>query len=286
MTSPLIYNITIYDLQSLPLTTHRLTITLITWSGVGWSEIFFDSAYVNETAPAIRSTSTTSTTMTPTSLSSSDNNPKPRSRSVFHIILRIVNTPLFRRSVVAIAVGTTIGITTLVAIVFGFLYYRRTKSRQSGALPRTKEPMQFSAISPSPFATYPIAAVSLPHSPGGVVFPPTTPQSQNSAPLPTPSSVDFLIPAAFDGHSSSTSSPQSDRIHHTIAQQPLHTSTPSLATSNAGTSLNEEQTDFIHTLYKHNVPAPAIAQVINKMVGVQDGAVPKDLPGQPRYGEL
>ena len=285
MTSPLIYNITIYDLQSLPLATHRLTITLTTWSGVGWSEILLDSVYVNETAPAIRSTSTTSATMTPTSLSSSDNNSKPRSRSVNHIKLRITNIPLYRRSVVAIAVGTTIGITTLVAIVFGFLYCRRTKSRRSGAKPRTKDLMQFSAVSPSPLKTL-SAAVSLPHTPGAVVFPPTTFQSQNSAPLPTPSSADFLIPAAFDGHSSSTSSSQSDRIHHTIAQQPLHTSTPSSATSNIGTILNEEQTDFIHTLYRHNVPAPAIAQVMNKMIGGQNGTVSKDPPGQPPYGEL
>lgn len=47
---PPLYNITLYDIQSLPLASHAMIISIVPWNN-GESEIAFDYAYVNETDP-------------------------------------------------------------------------------------------------------------------------------------------------------------------------------------------------------------------------------------------
>lgn len=44
---PAVYNVTLYDIQDLPLSTHSLTLTLVAWIATNWSSIIFDYAVVN-----------------------------------------------------------------------------------------------------------------------------------------------------------------------------------------------------------------------------------------------
>lgn len=67
--SPAIYDFTLYDIQSLPLTYHALNVSLVPWWNMN-SQFSFDYAYVNETlaAPA-SSTSPASSTFAASSAS-------------------------------------------------------------------------------------------------------------------------------------------------------------------------------------------------------------------------
>src|ERR1700683_1026484 len=50
-TAPPIYNVTLYDIQSLPLSFHGMSITIVPWqNGASW--LSFDYAYVNQTNPS------------------------------------------------------------------------------------------------------------------------------------------------------------------------------------------------------------------------------------------
>jgi hypothetical protein len=73
--SPYIYNVTLYDLQSVQMIPHLLTINLVPLVGFGRSVILFDSALINETVPA------TSTSSIPTSTSQSTSTAPPTQTS-------------------------------------------------------------------------------------------------------------------------------------------------------------------------------------------------------------
>lgn len=49
---PYIYNVTLYDIQSLPPTEHTLKLSLVNWVN-STTTINFDYAYVNGTAPSL-----------------------------------------------------------------------------------------------------------------------------------------------------------------------------------------------------------------------------------------
>jgi hypothetical protein len=51
--SPLVYNLSFYDVQSLPVSLHLLLMTVVPFSGDTYYNLFFDSAYINTTAPSL-----------------------------------------------------------------------------------------------------------------------------------------------------------------------------------------------------------------------------------------
>lgn len=53
---PAIYNFPLYDIQSLPVSFHVLTITAVSGDGNGTTSVSFDYAYVNETNSLVNPT--------------------------------------------------------------------------------------------------------------------------------------------------------------------------------------------------------------------------------------
>src|ERR1700683_2855023 len=53
-TAPPIYNVTLYDIQSLPLSFHNMSITIVPWQN-GESGLSFDYAYVNQSPSQVTS---------------------------------------------------------------------------------------------------------------------------------------------------------------------------------------------------------------------------------------
>jgi hypothetical protein len=74
-TAPLIYNTSLYNIQSLPFAFHFLTLTLINWidSPDPSSLIMFDYAYINDTRPSPSTTGSNTTSSTASSTPSHSN---------------------------------------------------------------------------------------------------------------------------------------------------------------------------------------------------------------------
>lgn len=171
------------------------------------------------------------------------------------------------KSAVIVAVGGTLAGLAVVAIFFFALMYCRKKRRLQLVTEIEPNHMPFNAFNPGlPSPHIPQPAMS--YTPTSYIFNTTTPpdpqlpsnttsaqNSYNSQPA-LPSSGTFLIPPTHgtDGRSNTTFS------------------------AAAGNRPTNEQMDFAHTLYNHNIPAPAIAHMMEKMVGGNEVCIPDGHP--------
>jgi hypothetical protein len=64
ITSPALYNVTLYDIQSLPLSFHMLTLSVVDWTSFTYSMMLFDYAYVNQAPPPTSTSATPASTAT------------------------------------------------------------------------------------------------------------------------------------------------------------------------------------------------------------------------------
>jgi len=259
--APPTYNATLYDIQSLPITSHALTITIVPWQNAT-TTLSFDYAYVNVTTPSptLSSAPTSAPTTTETSVTSQ------RSHAV-----------------VGAAVGGSLAGLAIVATIFFALVYFRRKRRAmlaTGAEPnyRPFNTSKASLRTPRPFIAY----SPVPSSPNTTT--PLHPSSKNFGlghnlhPESLSSSDPSILPMsqttiADSGlRSSNMTSPESS----TKDPNPSADMPSSPHASSSANELSNEQVDFIHTLYSHNIPAPAIARVMERMIEGQEVGAPDD----------
>jgi len=263
-TTPPIYNVTLYNIQSLPLSFHEMTITFAPWGG-GYSELAFDYAFVNETKPS----------------------PPPSPSPTPSPSLSTPAAPHHSRFPVGAVVGVVGGLVVIATIVFALVYFRRkrhasliteTQPNSAGLQPlAAPQPTMAYVPTSSTFLT----ATHL-HHPSGPVS--SQDNYGNSQPA-SASSGDFLIPSippvnatnADDNPSGTTYSPPREADFNRTSEN----RTSSLQSNDPGNQITDEQADFVNTLYSHNIPAPAIARVMERMIGGQVDTASESLAGAP-----
>lgn len=182
-------------------------------------------------------------------------------------------------------------------VLFGFMRKRRASLVTETGSYHTQVDT-YNAGVPSPPTPQPLMISYATPSP---VFNTTTPIhhhrlssniSAHSDPLQgaSPSSAEFLIqstpPTNFADSSNRASNTPSSLPKDPDYDVALTNRSSSLHASGSSNILTNEQVDFVHTLYSHNIPAPAIARVMERMVGVREadasGESPVGMPGLSR----
>jgi len=236
-TSPAIYHVTLYNLQSLTFGFHTLVVHIVGWGNYGASELGFDYAYINETDPSANSLSPDS------------------------------------RSTVGPVVGGVFAGLVIIAIISAFLYVRRRRvaafviDPELDTLSSDPYDSRLHPPSPQPFTTYPSAlftrnTVAGLHFNGnsGVI----SSWQDNNSQLVTPSNPGLFIPPI----PSTTAADQNNRRSSSI-KEPHVSGVPQILPLNqvidVGSRLTDDQADFVHTLHDLNVQPREIAHVIKRM---------------------
>jgi hypothetical protein len=251
--SPALYNATLFDIQALALSLHTLTLMLNgTVPGYPYPYIIFDYALVNETASA-------------PNLSSSSTSPiSAAHHSSFPV-----------GAVVGGCVGGLVGVVT---ITCALLYCRRKKPTPAPTEPNTQP--NTTQYDPYYTGTYP-PQQTITHTPSSAPLHSTTPlysnqtftsfPSQNSN---SPSHAGVLIPTAAvdsgDKRLSSIPSQGKGPNSGTLSWRP-----ESPNDRNIPNQLTEEQAAYVQNMYSLNMPATAIALVVERML--QEGGTPSEI---------
>jgi len=242
-----------------------LTISIVSWdNGPAWGS--FDYAYVTEISQSPTSSSMSIPSSSSMSRPSSSPSPSALGASV---------SSHHSHFVVGAAVGGTLAALVVIAIGFlFFLYFRRR--RASRVMETEPNRMPFDTVN---------AGAQPPHAPQPfMTYSPTTPNQhssiissygQNSQSPESPSSGDFLIPSMPSTNNVDSGDERSNaRSFESPMKDPSYSSglayrssSPHSTSGNSGNQLTTEQADFVHTLYSHNIPAPAIARVMESMIG-------------------
>ena len=129
---------------------------------------------------------------------------------------------------------------------------RRQVARDAAEIDPGPKSSAYDDIPPIPIATIPALHSTAPHAETRNTVEPST---SMRSPQPDITVQTIAVPLVE---------------HHTIP--PTNTS-PRIPQPNASSNeLSDEQAGFVHDLYDMNVPAPAIASVINEMVRRRDGS--------------
>jgi hypothetical protein len=240
VSSPATYNFTLYDVQNLSLSFHLLRLSLVS------SNLLFDYAYVNEAPPPVTTSSVPSSTSTSTPTS-----PVPVSTTSHH-------------SKTSIAVGGAIGGLVALTLVFILAILLLRYRRRNGAHPATafiqdevpRHPQMpktdiFDAPLPHPVPQPPMAHAY-------PSFPPNT-----SAAYSEP----FHNNIARESHSVFPAGNDSSFPSRSPDLNLVEISNESAALPEGSQRLTDNQLDFLHKLYKGQVPADAIVRLSQRMIG-------------------
>ncbi|KAF8123743.1 hypothetical protein EV363DRAFT_758214 [Boletus edulis] len=267
-----IANVSMFDVQQLPSGSHTLKLLINDLSG-SYTGMMFDYAYVNETLVANTTlTTTSSASMTATSISASTSSPA-RSTSAPHTDTSAI-------------IGGVIGVLAVVVLgVLAFVWMRRRRGH--GHVPEMID-VHSHGTSPPPFdprARYdPVTtgatgtsrydpyvgstahALDIPLVPNRLVA---------SGLQPSPSSPssgrDTVTPFTGTSRSSNGSGTRSKTglvVSNDMEPQTggLHVPSTDTRRSDVSPLLTDEQADFINSLHQNNVPAAAIARVLERML--------------------
>jgi len=263
-TSPPIYNVPLYDIQSLPMSSHALNITVAP-EQASYCWMAFDYAYVNQTSQSPSAVSSISLSLSdmPSSSNTPSSSHTPSSKS--------------HSMVGRVAGGIIAGLAVIAAITFAMIYFRRKKRK---APPITPNEMMFcNAYGVEPQRSKVSLPVMVPTSsfntpiPVSAFQPSPTHNSQPTLPSGEPS---FLSTAPMNitiSDSNTASESESPMRGSSNSRALAHSSSPPHV-SNSSEQLTDDQVDFVHTLYMHNIPAPSIARVMGRMVGRPDVGAP------------
>ncbi|KAH7914048.1 hypothetical protein BJ138DRAFT_1123819 [Hygrophoropsis aurantiaca] len=284
-------NVTMFNVQGLSSGPHSAQILINDLQG-SYSGMMFDYAYVNETTVGSSSTASTSSTSTPSTTTA------PGSSSSKH-----TNTAAIVGAIVA-------AVAVIIVIAFAVLYFRRRKRRQRGGseIDLVSEPKMtpynsYSAYDPLNGGT----------SPTGRTIPDTATNLSTTSVLSPNRRFDFREgiparpPATSSGSSGSYSRDRKGRLalsndpdgaippapisfverSTTSSNQPAPspptpsppapsepTTSPQTTRRDLSPALTDEQADFINSLYTNNVPAAAIARVMERMLADRGSAQP------------
>lgn len=184
--------------------------------------------------------------------------------------------------------GVIAGLAVIAAIAFVVIYFRKKKRRIP---PITlNEMLSRDAYKPDPQRSKAPLPVIVPTSSFNTTTPDSTlqPSPTHNSQLTSPSS-DLLfsskaptnITVSGSGALSESGSPMSS-LGHGNSRALAHSSLPPHV-GNSSEQLTDDQVDFVHTLYMHNIPAPSIARVMGRMVRRQDVSAPGGISTSP-YG--
>ncbi|KAH7928206.1 hypothetical protein BV22DRAFT_1044868 [Leucogyrophana mollusca] len=270
-----ISNVSMFNVQGLPSGSHSAQILINDLSG-SYSGMMFDYAYVNESTVA--TTSTTSVGSTSSSSPSTTMSPPPPSSGSHTNIGAVVG-------------GVVAGIAVIVAAVFALMFFRRRKRSGNQMVDLHSEPKvtpydPYAAYDPPPHSTSPTArtiadtlsttSILSPNrrnENGDVTqarLPPTpTPftSSASSSSIPQDRKSRLALANDVDGTSAAFSAGHAAGPAPSVSQSSSEPAqSPQTARQALSPSLTDEQADFINSLYNNNVPAAAIARVMERML--------------------
>jgi len=240
-----IYNATLYDIQMLPFMSHDLTISVVSYAN-GFSDVAFDYASVNVTSASVSS-----------------------NQSSF--------------PVGAVVGGVVGGLAVIAAIIVALVCFRRRRRApivlETGRNFTSFDPYEGGPQpqpTPQPVMTY--GRASSLHGSTTLLHPPSpwsnisAQQSynlQSESPSTCVSVVGSMpqtnVADCDDVRSNATSSPTKDLR---LSLQPQVTN------GSPSNQLTNEQVNFVHDLYSHNIPGPAIARVMERIMGGQEAGGP------------
>lgn len=288
-----------FDVQQLPSGSHTLSLLINDLSG-SYSGMMFDYAYVNESLVTNTMTTTTTTTSaTATSTPGSTPAPSNSSSSQYvdhsYITTELVLTlTIFSTDIGAIVGGVIAVVALILAGILVFLWIRRRR----GHLPEMID-LHSNSASP-PFSSHeydpiitntagmydPYAGHSPPtiNTMGNALAPSRSTEHSSFIPLVpnrlgssrvqrTPSSPssgpDILIPFTATSTTSNSSGTHKTRLgvsNDTDAVNVASLQPQTNPCQDTSPLLTDEQADFINSLHLNNVPAAAIARVMERML--------------------
>ncbi|KZP27897.1 hypothetical protein FIBSPDRAFT_1039890 [Athelia psychrophila] len=258
-------NITFFSVQNLISGSHKITLNVVNYT-TDYSAMMLDSVIVNETVVTAPTSSSSSSSITSTSSPSSTVTPSAKTS---------------HSSNVGPIVGGVIGGLVVIGLALAFFLWRRSHSKPNDtgrfeedehAVPQT--------VYNSPSSGLP---VSFPQAQNASSV--TSSQAPTTSATYTPYSPsraqgDSSVPPTakhLDNTSLTVLSPEG-----TSPRSPAH-AWPNYGGDTGGAAeLTDEQVEFINTLQQHNIPAHAVARVMERMLA---GAPPSAMRGQDWMAE-
>jgi len=270
-------NVSLFDVQSLTSNTHNIALTVSSWAGT-FSGMMLDYIAINQSlvttptstsTPATASATTSSAAAVATVSSTSDSN--SHSKSTIGVIVG----------------GVVGGLAVVTAVVLVLFFCRRHPDKVDLDQEATSfNPNANPVLHPSP--------TSLSYTAAGVHGTPTPSnpmrESQPVASTPPPSEIRI-----GSDMTNVASGPQLKSVTDiTLLPAVSRTLSPTMSFPNAmdmAAQLTDEQADFVNNLHRNNVPASAIARVMERMMGgggseaVEDGPLNDNMESQgpPSY---
>ncbi|KIJ16587.1 hypothetical protein PAXINDRAFT_168653 [Paxillus involutus ATCC 200175] len=250
-------NVTLFNLQGITTGNHVATMTVQNWDNI-FSGMMFDYAAINETLVS----STTTSSSIPSSTVASTTSPTstaPASQNSSHV------------SIGAIVGGVIGGLLALVAIVLAIVFFRRRRRGNRGDADLDSEPKIEPFLPPD--AEQQRERYSNTAASQSASSPTAFPRSRSQEPLMGSASPPLLRKSQMG-----LMNPNTSAIPEGGLSTPSHRTPSSNATSADSSEpprpriqqthpmLTDDQADFVNSLYTNNVPAAAIARVIERMM--------------------
>jgi len=270
-------NVTLYNFQSLPLAPHTLTISLVSLNDAP-TTIYFDYASVNTTAPAPDSSPTVSSSspVSPSPVSSLSDIPSPPAVSSSPT----QSTSFHSHFPIGAVVGSLAGL-AVIGIILALLYLWRRRRRHMPVLSEIDPDLHHDSEYQSSSAPTQTMAYTPFVSPLDVTSPLYPNRPSNSMPEQHNTITRITSPSIADSLTSPvppTSTADSTELYQSISSTKkspdddvTSTQVPaSLSGSSGRNQLTDAQADFVNSLYTHDVPAPAIARIVQRMMAGQE----------------
>jgi hypothetical protein len=267
-------NVTLFSIQGVTTGNHTATMTVLNWDNI-FSGMMFDYVEINQT---IVSTTTTSSVVSSTAASTTSNPTSTATSSPSNSTYAVFGLPHYdidscdSTSVGAIVGGVVGGLAALIALLLAIFYLRRRRREAQGLSADLDGDPKI-----EPF----FSADSLYHQ---------GPQRHTDVTelATTENLVTGAVSAGAPPHSTSSGSarreksrlgvanPNTGQIANASATPPTQAGLSSTSSGPSETSrpriqqthpmLTDDQADFVNNLYTNNVPAGAIARVIERMM--------------------
>ena len=282
-------NVTLFSVQGMTTGNHTATMTVLNWDNI-FSGMMFDYAWINQTVVDAVSTATTSSvtsstatsTSSPTSMATSTPSKSTYALLSWRTVIILISI-LNSTHVGAIVGGIVGGLAALIALFATFYVCRRRRETRGPNANLNPEPtIEPFFTAESLYHQAPQRYANLTSRPAseslvtGTVSGPVPPHSTSSGSSRREKSrLDITNPnpsASQIGSSNVTFPPSQAGLSSTFSSIPSGTSRPQIR--QAHPTLTDDQADFVNSLYANNIPAGAIARVIERMIaGEREPAV-------------